>query len=249
MDAESGPESDAVQDATYGWQASAGAWVADQGDLGDWSRQFVLDAPMLARVDRKSFARTLDVGCGEGRFCRILRARGLEVTGIDLTPALIEIARERDPGGDYRVGNAEALEFADASFDLVVSYVALLDIPDISKAISEMARVLKPGGSLLLANLSSFTSAGAWHKDEDGTRPYFKIDNYSDEVGSWQSWRGIHVYNWHRPLSMYMRLFLEQGLILRYFEEPLATGGDPVQAANQRRVPWFVVMEWEKPRV
>lgn len=237
------------QGTTYGWQESAEAWVTDQGDLGDWGRQFVLDAPMLARVDRKSYTNALDVGCGEGRFCRILRARGLEVTGIDFTPALIEIARQRDPEGDYRVGNAEAIEFPDNSFDLVVSYVSLLDIPDISKAISEMARVLGPGGSLLLANLSSFASAGEWQKEEDGSRPYFKIDNYSEELGTWQSWRGINVYNWHRPLSMYMRLFLAQGFVLRYFDEPLATGGDPVQAANQRRIPWFLIMEWEKPIV
>ncbi len=75
-------------------------------------------------------------------------------------PALIDHARALDPEGDYRIESAEALGFADAEFDLVVSYLSLIDIPDASAAIREMVRVLKPGGTLLIANLTSFNSAG-----------------------------------------------------------------------------------------
>ncbi len=227
-----------------GWAESAAAWIAEQGEEGDRSRRFVLDPAMLERVEAGGFRRALDVGCGEGRFCRLLRACGIEAVGIDPTAALIEAARGRDPDGDYRAGCAEALDFEDASFDLVVSYLTLIDIPGAAAAIAEMARVLAPGGALLVANLSSFVTAGP---SEGWTGGTFPIDHYMEERAHWAEWCGIRVRNWHRPLSAYMTLLLGQGLVLRHFEEPMPRGGDPARAALFRRVPWFLMMEWRKP--
>jgi len=144
-----------------GWETSAQAWIESMGERGDWGREHVLDPMMNDRVARGRFQNALDVGCGEGRFCRQLKARGVAAIGIDPTPQLLETARQRDPSGDYRLGRAEQLAFDDASFDLVVSYVTLVDIPDYRAGIREMARVLKPGGSLLIANLTGFASACA----------------------------------------------------------------------------------------
>src|SRR5689334_3702160 len=98
-----------------GWDSSAQAWIdsmGDRGERGDWGRQHVLDPVMLARVANRRFVEALDVGCGEGRFCRKLKAAGVRASGIDPTPAMIEAARKRDPSGDYRFGRAEALEFS-----------------------------------------------------------------------------------------------------------------------------------------
>ena len=120
------------------------------GERGDWAREHVLDPVMLCRVAEGRFERALDVGYGEGRFCRMLSAAGLAATGIDPTGPLIETARQRDPSGDYRLGEAGELEFEAASFDLVVSYLTLIDIADFRAAIDEMARVLKPGARSLL---------------------------------------------------------------------------------------------------
>ena len=162
---------------------------------------------MLSRVSGGRFANALDVGCGEGRFCRMLKAAGIRATGIDPTPALLDQARKRDASGDYRFGRAERLEFPDASFDLVVSYITLVDIPDFRTAIGEMARVLSPGGSLLIANLTGFISAccdQGWVKDEQGNHLHFPVDNYLSEFPLWLEWNGIRVVNWHRPLTAYM---------------------------------------------
>jgi SAM-dependent methyltransferase len=233
-----------------GWTESAPAWLAEMGERGDFSREFILDAPMLACVERGRFANALDVGCGEGRFSRMLAARGIGTVGIDPTEALLQEARRRDPGGDYRHGRAEALDFPDASFDLVVSYLTLIDIPDIRRAIPEMVRVLRPGGSLLIANLTSFFTAApvyGWERDADGKALRFCIDHYLEERAEWVSWREMRILNWHRPLGVYMALLLEQGLVLRYFDEPSPVGGDPDLAARYRRVPFFMVMEWQKP--
>lgn len=232
-----------------GWTESAAAWIASQGDHGDFSRRFVVDGPMLDRVRAGGYRTALDVGCGEGRFCRMLRAEGIAATGIDPTAALLARARALDPAGDYRHGHAEALDFADASFDLVVSYLSLIDIPDIDGAIPEMARVLRPGGSLLIANLNGFASAligGHRTPDADGI-PRFAIDHYLDDRAEWTEWAGLRIRNWHRPLSRYMSLLIDQGLVLRHFDEPAPTGGEPGQAERNRRVPYFLVMEWLKP--
>jgi SAM-dependent methyltransferase len=231
------------------WDESASAWISAQGLNGDWSRSHVLDAAMLGRVQGRGFATALDVGCGEGRFCRLLRQHGIEPIGIDPTAALLAEARRRDPQGQYLSGRAESLDFDNDRFDLVVSYLTLIDIPDFRRAIAEMARVLRPGGSLLIANLTSLVSAclaDGWVRDADGHGLHYKVDRYLDEFPQWVEWDGIRVENWHRPLGAYMNTLLANGLSLRFFEEPVPKGGDPARAATYRRVPWFLVMEWTK---
>ncbi|MDP3404411.1 MAG: class I SAM-dependent methyltransferase [Brevundimonas sp.] len=234
-----------------GWEESAQAWIDSQGEAGDFGRQWVMDAPMLARVTRRPFRRALDVGCGEGRFCRMLKARGIAAVGIDPAGALINRAWALDPDGDYRVEAAEAIGFDDGAFDLVVSYLSLIDIPDLATAIREMARVLAPGGTLLIANLAGYNSAAdanglGWVTLADGRRVH-AMDDYLEERAAWIEWRGIRIRNWHRPLGTYMTLLLEQGLTLTHFAEPAAHGGDPVRQALYRRAPWFLMMEWTKP--
>ena len=232
-----------------GWEESAEAWIATVGPEGDFARRFVLDAPMLEQVRLSGARRALDVGCGEGRFCRLLAAEGIETIGIDPAPSLIGRARQLHPQGDYRIESAESLPFADQSFGLVVAYLSLIDIPDVRAAIAEMARVLAPGGHLLIANLNSFYSASnpsGWRTGPDGT-PIFAIDHYMDERSDWIGWGNLKVLNWHRPLSTYMSLLLDAGLQLRYFDEPLPQDSDPAQRDAFRRVPSFMVMDWQRP--
>ncbi len=136
----------------------------------------------------------------------MLEALGIKTVGIDPTEALIRHARQQDPEGDYRIGRAEALDFPGRSYDLVISYLTLIDIPDIRTAIAEMCRVLEPGGTLLIANLTSFNTAGqpnGWVRDADGSSR-FCIDHYMEEHADWVRWHGIRVHNWHRPLSTYI---------------------------------------------
>ncbi|MGV8839005.1 MAG: class I SAM-dependent methyltransferase [Bauldia sp.] len=231
-----------------GWDASAPDWIAHLGEEGDFGRRYVLDQPMLARVRGRGFRNALDVGCGEGRFCRMLAAEGIAATGIDPTSALLAAAQAHDPRGDYREGVAETLAFPDGAFDLVVSYLTLIDIDGVRAAIPEMARVLRPGGALLIANLTNFNTSSlpeGWRMDPDGNE-VFVVDRYFDERSEWTAWRGIRIRNWHRPLSVYMSLLVDAGLVLRHFAEPEPTIGGP-RAERYRRAPWFMMMEWTKP--
>lgn len=219
-----------------GWDESAAAWIAEIGSSGDYGRRFVLDGPMLGRIRDRGFSRALDVGCGEGRFCRMMRSEGIAIVGIDPTLALIQRARLLDPEGDYRIERAESFDFGEGAFDLVVSYLTLVDIDDVDAAIRNMSRVLRPGGTLLVANLTSFNTAGMtkeWH--------------YLETRANWVEWNGIRIRNWHRPLETYMQAFLRTGLLLRDFSEPSPSGGDPEKVERYRRAPWFHIMEWQKP--
>lgn len=241
-------------DADNGWADSAQAWIAEMGETGDDSRQHVLD-PVLMGLIRETRARNaLDVGCGEGRLCRMLSDIGMDATGIDPTARLLERARTLDPDGHYVDGIAERLPFDDAAFDLVISCLTLLDIPDSDAAIAEMARVLRPGGHLVTANLSGFMTANhrtarngtGWVKDADGALMHLGVDDYLTDRATWAAWRGIRVRNWHRPLSRYMQAFLSAGLILRHFDEPPHPGTGP-RAEKFNRAPYFTVMVWQKP--
>jgi SAM-dependent methyltransferase len=233
-----------------GWDQSAAAWIRDMGEAGDFGRRYVLDPVMLDRARLVAADRVLDVGCGEGRFCRMLAAAGATTTGIDPTAALVAEARRRDPAGWYLRGVAEFLPFAGGTFDLVVSYLTLIDIPDIDAAIPEMARVLAPGGTLLVANLTNFNTPCAdrgWVTSETGQRLHYPIDHYMEDRAVWVEWRGIRIVNHHRPMHRYMKALLGCGLQLNWFDEPEPIAATPPSRARAyRRVPWFVVMEWRK---
>jgi ubiquinone/menaquinone biosynthesis C-methylase UbiE len=231
-----------------GWDESASAWIASMGEHGDRGRQFILDRCMRERIAGRGFRKALDVGCGEGRLCRMMQGWGLETVGLDPTPALLERARLLDPAGRYDEARAEAMPYADAAFDLVVSCLTLIDIPGYRAAITEMTRVLAPGGTLLVANLSSMvtTSGPRWVKDGEGRKLHFGLDNYIAEYANWEEWAGIRILNHHRPLSAYLQAFLANGLRLVHFDEPTPEGADPVWTESQTRVPWFVVMEWHR---
>ena len=234
------------------WDSSAASWITQIGQDGDATRRDILDAPMVAALPAQGHA--LDVGCGEGRFCRMMQAAGLTTVGLDPTAALLDAARDRDPTGSYTMSRAEALPFPAAHFDVVVFYLTLIDIPDMPAAIAEAARVLKPGGRLLIANMHPHATARP--RDWGGTggnwaqgRRFFAIDDMMQDRANWYEWAGIRVKNHHRPLSAYMNACLAEGLDLRLFDDPPYTGQDPDIADKFTRMPWVFLMAWDKPQI
>ena len=232
-----------------GWAESAHAWItAVEADMA----RKMLDPLVLRLCGDVSGARAIDVGCGEGRFSRMLAERGAECVGIDPTPGLVRAARDRGGVAVLRAV-AEAVPLRDATFDLVISYITLVDIEHYREAIGEMARVLRPGGRLVAVNIG-FVSAsvgpnGGWIRGDGGEPLYVAIDRYGEERSQIYDWSGIRIRNWHRPLSAYMSAYLRAGLILRRFMEPMppeSLRGDP-DVERAARVPWFTVMLWEKP--
>jgi len=232
-----------------GWNESAQAWI-DWADR-DPNRALLLDPIMLGRLGDVSGRDILDVGCGEGRFCRMLRERGAQAVGIDPTCALLRQAAKRDSGFCVRA-LGEQLPFRNGSFDEVVSYLSLIDIEGFRLAIFEIARVLRPGGRVFIANLNPFVTSlpNPWYRDQCGNRIHVAVKDYNIEVGQAVGWAGIEIVNFHRPMSSYLGALLDAGLILRFFTEPVpgkeAIKADP--ALDDLNVPLFHVMEWQKPK-
>ena len=106
--------------------------------------------PQAAQFARARGLKVLEIGCGIGTDGAQFARAGADYTGVDLTDAAIDLARSRFAwaglAGEFRVADAEKLDFPDETFDLVYSHGVLHHTPDIAAAIREIHRVLKPGG-------------------------------------------------------------------------------------------------------
>jgi 2-polyprenyl-3-methyl-5-hydroxy-6-metoxy-1,4-benzoquinol methylase len=110
------------------------------------------------RVGVNRGTRLLDVGCGAGLAAQLATELGAQVTGIDAAPALIEIARERVPDGDFRVGDMEELPYAEASFDVVTGFNSFPHAAKPVVALKEAKRVARVGGQVAMVT---------WGKPQD----------------------------------------------------------------------------------
>lgn len=111
--------------------------------------------PVVAAVREAAPRRLLEVGCGWGELAEWLATEtSATVVAIDSSPRMVELAQER--GVDARLGDVQALPFADGEFDCVVAAWMLYHVPDLDGGIAELARVLRPGGTLVAVTNSRF---------------------------------------------------------------------------------------------
>ncbi|HEV2125673.1 MAG TPA: class I SAM-dependent methyltransferase [Chloroflexota bacterium] len=154
--------------------------------------------------------RVLDAGCGEGYLARILASRGAHVTGIDLSPRLIALAKAKDAHGEitYRVADLSTpLSDLMAHFDAIASYLVLNDVADYQGFATTLAAALKPGGCLVLALNNAYGAVLRNHVPD-----YFEPGAVTPYRGLWAA--GIKVYHYHRTLEEYLDAFLGTGLHL-----------------------------------
>lgn len=170
-----------LQDA---WERNAAQWVL-------WARTPGHDT--YWRFHRDAFLElvpepgrlTLDIGCGEGRLTRDLRAAGHRTIAVDASPTLIEAARAADPEGEYVLADAARLPFKDGHVDLAVAFMSFHDMDDMAGAVLEAARVLEPGGRLVVAVVHPINSGHQRDREHPGgplvmTQDYFDRRRYGD---------------------------------------------------------------------
>ena len=236
------------------WAAVAEDWIAYVGYGQTEHRDGLLDSWMLRAVGEVSGTRVIDLGCGEGRFSRMLARRGARVTGVDLCPPLIEHADTHRFGDEeYLLGDMADLDgVPDAAFDIAISYVTLVDVWHLDRAIDEAFRVLAPGGGFIVCNLHPMVTAtmAPWVKDADGRRLYKKLDNYFDEGPRPIELWAHELTNFHRTISTHVNAFLRAGFTLQSIEEPMPSA-EQVEAfpkiADNLRVPEFILYSLRKP--
>ena len=128
-----------------GWSASI---VGYDDAFGGVSRQTV--GPTLDAANVRAGSTMLDVCCGPGMLAEGAVRRGAHATGLDF-PDVVALAKKNVPRAEFNAGDAQALPFADASFDAVVCGYGVMHLPDSEKAMREMFRVLRPGGRVAIS--------------------------------------------------------------------------------------------------
>jgi SAM-dependent methyltransferase len=128
------------------WGARATDWADAQEACHESLYRDVLD-----RLDLRAGSRLLDAGCGSGMFCELALERGADVSGLDATPQLLELARRRAARADLRRGDLEALPWEARSFDFVTGLNSFQYAADPGRALAEARRVTKPGGKVIIA--------------------------------------------------------------------------------------------------
>jgi len=159
----------------------------------EWSKQYdgeatanpliALEEPVVLEVlGDVSDLDVLDAACGTGRYALRLAEAGARVSGVDATPEMLACARqtadERGLTLDLRNGDLHALPFEDESFDLVVSALALCHVPDLSPVMAEFARVLRPGGRVIISDFHPFCQLIGWRTCFDRPEARYWIENH-----------------------------------------------------------------------
>jgi SAM-dependent methyltransferase len=151
--------------------ARAAAWSSATGPD---PRQVAFDA-----VAEFAPRRVLEVGSGQGELAeRIVRETGAEVVAVDQSERMVELARAR--GVDARVGDVQSLPFEDASFDCALAAWMLYHVPDLDRALAELARMLRRGGRLVAVTNSEKSLHELWAQFGERAR---RVHTFSAENG------------------------------------------------------------------
>ena len=233
------------------WEGEAERWIR-------WARTPRHDS--YWRFHRDQFLRllpppgrqTVDIGCGEGRLARDLKALGHRIIAIDSSPSLVTAARALDPSMDVRLADAAALPLKDASADLAVAFMSLQDIDEMPNVIREVARVLQPGGRLCLAIVHPLNSAGRFEQSASDAHFVIKGDylgafHYADMVE--RDGLTMAFHSRHRPVEAYFVALEKAGLLVEALREPSLPERALVSEADRRwqRLPLFLHLRALRP--
>jgi ubiquinone/menaquinone biosynthesis C-methylase UbiE len=195
-------------------------------DENSYQRQLIL--PNLIRlIEAKKGEVIIDLACGQGFFVKEIAKGGAKVIGIDISPELIQIAKQ-DKSVEYHVSPAHELNFLqDKSVDKTLIVLSLQNIENVHEVFKEINRVLKLNSKLLLVlNHPAFRipKASSWGYDETKKIQYRRLDNYLSESREqiqmhpgdkpWQK-----TISFHRPLQYYFKSLNKNGFFVSKLEE------------------------------
>ena len=167
--------------------------------------------------------QVLDAGCGSGPLSEALLARGAVVSGFDASPAMLELARQRlGDAADLQVADlGRPLPYDDGSFDDVIVSLVLHYLRDWSGPLSELRRVLRPGGRLILS-----VNHPTIYKLSYPAADYFAVTQYSEDY-TLRDGHSMELTYWHRPLHAMTDAFTDAGFRISAISEPPASPDTP----------------------
>ena len=191
--------------------------------------------------------QVLEIGCGEGRVVRDLGKRGHRVVGLDPSPTLVSYARLADERSSYVVAQGEALPFSDNAFEIVVAYNSLQNVNDLSRVVSEAARVLAPTGRFCACIAHPMTDVPNRFESEDPSAPFVITSYYGPRrVDETLERAGIQMtfHGWAYSIEEYMRAFEKAGLVIDLLREPQMSESQVKRRsdARWRRLPLFLFL-------
>ena len=206
----------------------------------------------MALKRRSRGARPRDIGCGEGRVARDLKALGHNVVAVDVSPTMVAFAKAADPSMKVLVADAARLPFDDGAADLAIAFMSLQDVDDMPGAIQEAGRVLERGGTFCLSVVHPINSAGRFESLDADAR--FVIDNSYLEAHRYQDSierDGLRMTfnSRHWPLEAYFRALQRSGFLVEALTEPTENAesvGERPARARWRRLPLFLDLRARK---
>lgn len=255
-----GEETFSDGDAREAWDFAADAWDAFVESGADYYRHEVHGPALLATCQPVAGLDVLDLGCGQGYFCRELARLGARVVGIDISPKQLAFAlghEQRCPMGvEYRMMTAADVSscWRGGYFDLVSACMAIQDMADVESALRSTHAVLRENGRMVLSmpHPCTDTPVREWETDEAGNKIALKIGKYFDAGPSVCHWSMERLrYHWDTPyhrytLSEWSAMIAEAGFLIRRIAEPRPTE-EQVEAnphlGDCRELPYFLILE------
>jgi len=224
------------------WSSVPANIIAEFGDEGDFSRQHILNPTLLGLLGDVKGKHILDAGCGNGYLCRKLVKLGAVMTGIEPADSLFQYAQEKEQAEKLGIlyEQEDLCTYSDTStlYDIVISNMVFMDIPDYESAIINCIKLLKKGGDFIFSvSHPCFEESGAdWFKKGFiATREYFEEYDKKQTYGS----------SFHRPLSKYINLSIQNNCLIKQIIEPQLSkeiAEKHPDAVRDYHVPSFIVI-------